>query len=90
MTGTTASSSRLLKRWGDEAVVYDARSGDTHYLPPLTFALYETCRAHPGYTADELATGVAARLNTAQTVEFLALVDDALASLRKIGLLQSA
>jgi PqqD family protein of HPr-rel-A system len=90
MTGPTASSSRLLKRWGDEAVVYDTRSGDTHYLPPLTFALYETCRAYPGYTAGELGTAAAARLNTAQTAEFLTLVDDALASLRKIGLLQPA
>lgn len=90
MTGTTASSSRLLKRWGDEAVVYDAPSGDTHYLQPLTFALYAVCRDHPGYTADELAAAVAAQLNAAPTTEFLARVDEALTGLRKIGLVQPA
>jgi len=89
---TLASSlpSRLLKSWGDEAVVFDAASGDTHYLKPLTLALYQTCRDHPGFTSAELAAALAARLNVTNTPQFMELADDTLNSLRKIGLLESA
>ncbi|MDP1533826.1 MAG: hypothetical protein Q8L92_09635 [Rubrivivax sp.] len=41
MTLAATAPSRLLKCWGDEAVVYDAASGDTHYLKPLTLTLYQ-------------------------------------------------
>jgi PqqD family protein of HPr-rel-A system len=90
MTQASPPPSRLLKSWGDEAVVYDAASGDTHYLKPLTLALYQVCRMHPGYTSSELATTLAARLGVAVTPSFLELTDDTLTSLRKIGLLESA
>lgn len=80
----------LLKSWGDEAVVYDTASGDTHYLKPLTLALYQTCRDHPGYTSAEIAAALATRLNVAITPQFMELTDDTLNSLRKIGLLESA
>ncbi|MBW8371051.1 MAG: HPr-rel-A system PqqD family peptide chaperone [Thiobacillus sp.] len=82
--------SRLLKSWGDEAVVYDTASGDTHYLKPLTLALYQSCRDHPDYTATELAAALAARLGVADTPQLHELIEDTLASLRKIGLLESA
>lgn len=81
---------RLLKNWGDEAVVYDAASGDTHYLKPLTLALYQTCRDYPGYTSAELAVALASRLSVTDTPQFHELIADTLASLRKIGLLESA
>lgn len=81
---------RLLKNWGDEAVVYDAASGDTHYLKPLTLALYQTCCNSPGYTSAELAVALASRLSVADTPQFHELIADTLASLRKIGLLESA
>jgi PqqD family protein of HPr-rel-A system len=81
--------SRLLKSWGDEAVVYDAASGDTHYLKPLTLALYQECRNHPGYTATDLAAALAERLGVTVTPHFVELTDETLASLRKIGLLES-
>jgi PqqD family protein of HPr-rel-A system len=87
---TPPASSRLLKVWGDEAVVYDAASGDTHYLKPLTLALYQTCRDHPGYTAAEHAAALATRLSVADTPQLRELTEDTLASLRKIGLLESA
>ncbi|HEX7971210.1 MAG TPA: HPr-rel-A system PqqD family peptide chaperone [Thiobacillus sp.] len=90
MTSAAPLPSRLLKNWGDEAVVYDAASGDTHYLKPLTLALYQICRNHPGYTPADLATTLAERLGVAVTPEFLELNEDTLASLRKIGLLESA
>ena len=79
-----------MKSWGDEAVVYDAASGDTHYLKPLTLALYQTCREHPGYTSTEIATALAARIGVADTPQLRELADETLDSLRKIGLLESA
>ena len=82
--------SRLLKSWGDEAVVYDVASGDTHYLKPLTLALYQTCREHPGYTSTDIAAALATRLGVADTPQLRELADETLDSLRKIGLLESA
>lgn len=81
---------RLLKCWGDEAVVYDSGSGDTHYLKPLTLALYQTCRERPGHTADEIAVALSQRLGVGDTPQFRELVDEVLRNLRKIGLLESA
>lgn len=79
----------LLKHWGDEAVVYDTGSGDTHYLKPLTLALYTTCREHPGHDAAGLAAALASRLNIADTPQFRELASEVLDQLRRIGLLQS-
>ena len=90
MTHVSPSPSRLLKSWGDEAVVYDAASGDTHYLKPLTLALYQTCRDHPGYTSTAIAAALANRLGVADTPQLHELAADTLDSLRKIGLLESA
>ena len=82
--------SRLLKIWGDEAVIYDAASGDTHYLKPITLALYQACRDHPGRTLAELTQVLATRLGVADTPQLTELADDTLDRLRKIGLLESA
>jgi PqqD family protein of HPr-rel-A system len=90
MTHASPTPSRLSKSWGDEQVIYDAASGDTHYLKPLTLALYQTCRDHPGFTSAELAAALAARLNVPNTPQLMELTDDTLNSLRKIGLLESA
>jgi PqqD family protein of HPr-rel-A system len=90
MTHASPRPARLLKSWADEAVIYDAASGDTHYLKPLTLALYQTCRDHPGFTSAEIAAALAARLNVTNSPQFMELTDDTLNSLRKIGLLESA
>lgn len=90
MTHASSLPLRLLKSWGDEAVVYDTASGDTHYLKPLTLALYQTCRDHPGYTSTEIAAVLATRLNVTNTPHFMKLTDDTINSLRKVGLLESA
>ncbi|KAB2325453.1 MAG: hypothetical protein ABS91_01575 [Thiobacillus sp. SCN 64-35] len=84
-----AAATRLLKCWGDEAVVYDGESGDTHYLKPLTLALYQTCREHPQSTPDAIAIALARRLDVHDTPQFRELVEDVLAELEKIGLLES-
>lgn len=78
-----------IKTYGDEAVVFDAASGDTHYLKPLTLALYQTCRDHPGCTSPEVAATLATRLGVADTPQLHELTADTLDSLRKIGLLES-
>lgn len=90
MAPATPLAPRLLKSWGDEAVVYDTASGDTHYLKPMTLALYQLCHDHPGYTSVGLATALAARLGVANTPQFHELIEDTLASLRAIGLLEPA
>jgi len=86
---SAASSARLLKCWGDEAVVYDGESGDTHYLKPLTLALYQTCREHPQSTPDAIAAALAQRLSVHDTPHFRELVEGVLEELEKIGLLES-
>ncbi|HQT34080.1 MAG: HPr-rel-A system PqqD family peptide chaperone [Thiobacillus sp.] len=79
-----------MKNWGDEAVVYDAASGDTHYLKPLTLALYQICRDHPGYTSTEIAAELSTRLSEANTPQLRELTEETLTSLRKISLLEPA
>jgi PqqD family protein of HPr-rel-A system len=90
MTSDVLFKLRLLKSWGDEAVIYDTASGDTHYLKPLTNALYQVCRDHPGLTSDEVATLLANRLGVADTPQLHELAEATVADLRKIGLLEPA
>ena len=90
MTHDSSRPSRLLKSGGDEAVVYDTASGGTHYLKPLTLALYLTCRDHPDYSSAELAVALTTSLEVAATPQFQKQTEDALTSLRKIGQLESA
>jgi len=90
VTATPTSQGWLFKHWDNEAVLFNTASGDTHYLKPLTLALYLTCRDHPGYTSAELAAALATRLGVEETPQFKEQTADTLASLRKIGLLESA
>ena len=79
----------LLQTWGEEAVAFDAASGDTHYLAPFTRLLYETCRDHPGLTTAEITDLLRARLDGAPDADFHTAVDEGLASLQRIGLLNA-
>lgn len=81
---------RFLKTWGDEAVVYDVASGETHYLKPLMFALYQLCRDQPGRTSTELAAALADRLGVEDTPQLQDLIAETLDGLCRIGLLQAA
>lgn len=80
----------LFKSWDNEAVVFNTASGDTHYLRPLTLALYETCRDHPGYTVGELASALATRLGVDESPSFRDAAEDTLQRLHEIGLLETA
>lgn len=86
---TLSPQSRLLKCWGQEAVVYDIASGDTHYLKPLTLALYQTCLDHAGCTHSELVGTLAVRLGSTDNPDFQDVVGDIVDSLLKIGLLET-
>lgn len=100
MTGTTPTTTPpispplirppLIRIWGNEAVIYDQASGDTHYLKPLTLALYQTCCANPGYTPSELAMALAERIKVENTSDLLDLTEDTLRHLRAIRLLAAA
>ncbi|MFP5417728.1 MAG: HPr-rel-A system PqqD family peptide chaperone [Gammaproteobacteria bacterium] len=89
MTEVVATPPRLMKSWGNEAVLYDQASGDTHYLKPLTLALYQTYCDHPHYTPAELAAALAARVGVANTPDLLDLIEDTLDQLRAINLLDA-
>lgn len=79
----------LFKSWDNEAVLFNTASGDTHYLRPLTLALYETCRDHPGYTVSELTAALAARLGVAEGASLREATEDTLHRLHEIGLLET-
>ena len=70
--------------------MFNTASGDTHYLKPMTLALYQICRDHPGYTSTEIAAELATRLSVANTPQLHVLTEETLNSLRKVGLLESA
>ncbi len=76
-----------IKCFGDEAVVFDTASGDTHYLAPLTYALYTTSRKHPEMNACEAPVKLARMFNVAADASFTKLTDEAMSSLQHIGLL---
>lgn len=90
MTSTVTTVPRLLKTWGNEAVIFDIASGDTHYLKPLTLALYQICLEHPGSFPAELASMLATRLGFPETPELLELTENTLQDLNRINLLEPA
>lgn len=79
----------LLRTWDDEAVAFDAASGDTHYLRPLTRTLFEACQTDPGLDLAVLATRAAASFGVDTSPEFLDAVREGIESLQRIGLLQT-
>ncbi|HWR77719.1 MAG TPA: HPr-rel-A system PqqD family peptide chaperone [Thiobacillus sp.] len=90
VAATPTSHGWLFKSWDNEAVLFNTASGDTHYLKPLTLALYQTCRDHPSYNSAEIAAALATRLGVAESPQLHELTEETLDSLHKIGLLESA
>lgn len=78
----------MQRNWGNETVVYDPPSGDTHLLDPVAAAILDRLR-----TSDASATAIAesllAEFNADSEEDVLAAVQAALAKLRDIGLVQS-
>jgi PqqD family protein of HPr-rel-A system len=78
-----------IKSYAPEAVIFDTASGDTHYLSPIAHACYQVSRDHPGLHRDEIKTQVIARFEYDNDPGFANLIDEAISSLRGIGLLQA-
>lgn len=79
-----------IKSFETEAVVFDAASGDTHYLSPLAFKLLTTSQAQPGMTYQDIPVALASALNVEPDAYFTQLADEAICSLQRIGLLGQA
>ena len=43
-----------LKQYDSEAVIFDAASGDTHYLAPLALTIFQLCSEYPGLQRNDL------------------------------------
>lgn len=78
-----------IKSFEQEAVVFDTASGDTHYLAPFNVALFQLVQDNPGMTLDELHGALASRLSLRPGPDLVQQTDLALASLRRIGLLET-
>ena len=78
-----------IKSFEQEAVVFDTASGDTHYLAPFNVALFQLVQSNPGMTLDELHGALASRLSLEFGPDLAHQTDQALASLRRIGLLEA-
>ena len=76
-----------LKQYDSEAVVFDTASGDTHYLAPLALALFQTCCAFPRRSRDDILSLLAERHAIEPSVLSAAQVDQTLAELRKLELI---
>ena len=74
--------------WDEEEVVYDAGSGDTHVLDPITALLLKRLQSTSAKTS-ELADLVAAELKVDSGDELLARVHRSLIGLRTLSLVDS-
>ena len=79
----------MQRTWGNEVVVYDPRSGNTHLLDPVATAVLQHLNV-----SDRSAAAIAECLLTEfeadSEEDVLAAVHAALAKLQEIGLVQSA
>ncbi len=78
-----------IKSYEREAVVFDTASGDTHFLAPLTLTLFNIIQNNPGMTANEIEAALATHLTLKSSKQLTQLTEDALANLRRIGLLET-
>jgi PqqD family protein of HPr-rel-A system len=79
----------LLRSFEPEAVVFDTASGDTHFLAPLALELFQIVQKNPGMTADEVEAALASHPAVDGSSDLARLTEEALASLRRIGLLEN-
>jgi PqqD family protein of HPr-rel-A system len=77
------------RRWGDEAVVYDPNTGDTHLLDALAAEILG--RLEAGATgADELAVALARDLDLAHRADITESVTQAFDRFAALGLIEPA
>lgn len=78
----------LIKSFDAEAVVFDAISGDTHYLSPLAYTLL--CHTQSGMDSQDIPAALAMALNVEHDIEFDRSTSEVIDSLQRIGLLGQA
>jgi PqqD family protein of HPr-rel-A system len=78
-----------IKPFGAEAIVYDGASGDTHYLKPLTFAVFKAFRETPALERHLVIESLGQRLGMPAGSTYTTLAEEALLSLQRIGLLDT-
>ena len=79
-----------LKRFENEAVVFDSASGDTHYLAPLSFAIFQFIQEHPRVSRTEILHYLDRHYTFDSNLPPDAILDEALAGLHKIGFFSHA
>ena len=82
-----ADAALLLRQWGDECVVYNAVSGDTHLLNALGAVSLTSLLQAPA-TADDLAQRVASQLGFEADEALLQTVETLLGDFERIGLIR--
>ena len=78
-----------IKSFGDEAVVFDTASGDTHFLAPFTLALFQLVQDNPGLPVPELEAVLMSQIELPSGAQLSALTEESLAKLRQLGLLET-
>lgn len=78
----------LIKDFGQEAVVFDSASGDTHYLSPLAYMIFKTSHEQPGMTYHQTPHTLALALDVEPDEQLERLANEAVNSLKHIGLLK--
>mgnify|MGYP001067297844 CR=1 FL=1 len=79
-----------LVTFDDEAVVFDAASGDTHYLSPLSLALLRILQTDPALDPAALRERVSASYDIDPAMPLDPSIQDALGRLRATGILPDA
>lgn len=74
------------KQYDSEAVIFDAASGDTHYLAPLALTLYQLCCEFPELPRNDLRN-LLARHEIGSELPQDGPFDETFDGLRKIGLI---
>jgi PqqD family protein of HPr-rel-A system len=78
-----------IKSFGDEAVVFDTASGDTHLLAPFTLLLFELIQSNPGMSAHEVESALQTRFSLSSSESLASLTQESLSSLHRLGLLEA-
>ncbi len=79
----------LRRTWDGEAVVYDPVSGSTHYLDPVAAAVVGRLSASPA-SAASVSRSLLSEFDAGGEADLLAAVQDALAKLRQMDLIEPA
>lgn len=85
------SSARPLhvRRWGDEAVIYDDYAGATHYLIPLATAIWSHVQAQGSASIAELSRHLSQLPDIMVATAGPARIEEVLGELRRLELIES-